>query len=309
MRRMFMGFLLLIPLAVSSCAPRATGMLPSPRIAGLQESRSVILNDQPVYYEVGGEGPPLVFIHGIGGGNSGYQWTRNAAEFTGSHRVYVLDLPGFGRSTPRPQNYTADLYVKTLTAFLKEVVREEADVVASSLGAAYSIKIAHDDPELIDSLVLVSPTGIEKLVNPPNTAFYNSLVGSPLGDVLAGFLRGRFSVSFFLKQQVYLDQNLVTTEIKKIYQNNLKDPNAAYPVFSFISDYSSLNIEKEWASLKQPVMIVWGSDDVNTPVSGAQKFLSLRPAVKLNVLMARAIPNDEQSEKFNALLQGFLGQP
>ncbi|GGJ51263.1 alpha/beta hydrolase [Deinococcus roseus] len=269
----------------------------------------MLLNDQPVYYEVGGEGAPLVFIHGIGGGNSGYQWVKNAAAFTRNHRVYVLDLPGFGRSIPRPQNYTADLYVKTLTAFLKEVVQQEADVVASSLGAAYSIKIAHNDPELVQSLTLVSPTGIEKLVNPPNADFYNSLVGSPLGDVIAGFLRGRFSVSFFLKQQVYLDQSLVTTELKKIYQNNLKDPNAAYPVFSFISDYSSLNIAKEWAALKQPAMMVWGSDDVNTPVSGAQKFLDLRPEVKLQVLTARAIPNDERSAEFNGLLQGFLQGP
>lgn len=302
-----MGLFLLFPLVLFSCAPRQTlAATPTLRLPGMQEGRSIELNGQTVYYEAAGTGAPLVFIHGIGGGNSGYQWIKNAPEFIQNHRVYVMDLPGFGKSTPKPQNYTADLYVNTIKAFLKEVVQQEATVVASSLAGAYSIKIAHDSPELIGKLALVSPTGISELVEPPNTGFYDALLNTPLGGTVAAALRGRFGISFFLKQQVYLDQSLVTNDLKKVYQNNLKHPNAPYPVYSFISDYSNLNIEQEWKALKQPAVLFWGSDDVNTPAASAQRFVELRPEVKLNVLKARAIPNDERSAEFNLLLAEFL---
>jgi pimeloyl-ACP methyl ester carboxylesterase len=55
----------------------------------------------------------------------------------------------------------------------------------------------------------------------------------------------------------------------------------------------------------QPAHIVWGTEDVNTPVSGVQAFLDLKK-VPLDVLKGRAIPNDESSGRFNSLMLEFL---
>ncbi|GGJ51236.1 alpha/beta fold hydrolase [Deinococcus roseus] len=308
--RKTIGFFALLTVGVYLFAPRRIlTVLPTPRIPGMEEGKKITLNGQDIYYEVGGAGPPVVFIHGIGGGNSGYQWIKNVPEFLAGHRVYVLDLPGFGRSMARPQHYSAGLYVAAIEAFLKEVVHEPCTVVASSLAGAYAIKIAHDSPDLIKKLALVSPTGIDQLIDPPNMAFYHQLIGSPIGSLFSLLIRSRLSVSYFLNQQVYLDRDLINEGIKDVYHMHLQLPHAQYPIFAFITGHLNLNIKKEWENLTQPTVVVWGARDINTPVKGLQNFKDLKPELESQVLYARAIPNDEKSVEFNGFLKQFLGDP
>ncbi len=92
-----------------------------------------------ITYQVRGKGAPLVLVHGIGAGESAYEWRQNFDALSERFCVYALDLPGFGRSERRDINYTADLYVLALLDFLRDVVKEPACVVASSLSAAYSV--------------------------------------------------------------------------------------------------------------------------------------------------------------------------
>lgn len=76
-----------------------------------------------VYYESGGQGSSVVFIHGVGGGNSSMQWEKNASVLVSSHKVYVLDLPGFARSGARPILYDNTVYIAAIENFLKTVVK------------------------------------------------------------------------------------------------------------------------------------------------------------------------------------------
>lgn len=108
-----------------------------------------------IHYEVHGEGSPLVLIHGIGAGESSYEWRHNFDALAADHKVYAIDLPGFGKSERRPQVYTAALYITALIDFLRDVVREPATLVASSLSSAYAVEVAASRPELIERLVLI----------------------------------------------------------------------------------------------------------------------------------------------------------
>ncbi|WP_027481135.1 alpha/beta fold hydrolase, partial [Deinococcus pimensis] len=259
-----------------------------------------------VYYESGGTGPAVVLIHGVGGGNSGHQWRLNTAALAREHTVYVLDLPGFGRSPVEAKPYTADLYTGVLREFLREVTPGGASVVASSLPAAYVINIAAQEPALVRRLVLVSPTGLDRLVDAPNEGFYRALTTTPLGALIAGVLRGRTGINYFLTRQVYLDTSRVTPEVTDLYARNLRGPNREFPVFSFISGKLNAGVRESWPRVTQPTLLVWGSDDVNTPVAGAEAFTALRPGVRLEVLRGRAIPNDEQAAEFDRLTLDFL---
>ncbi len=296
---------LLIGCLPQTAAVSDSSAAPAPRLPAMIESHFVTVAGQKVYYEVGGQGSPVVLVHGVGGGNSGYQWVKNTAALAASHRVYVLDIPGFARSPAQMQQYTAKLYVQSLEEFLEKVVGQPSAVVASSLPAAYSIDIAARRPELISKLLLVSPTGLDRLVSAPNPGFYNALTQSPLGSVIAATLKGRPGLNYFLYNQVYLDKNQVGPAITSIYEGNLQGYAKAYPVFAFISQYLNLEIKDQWLKMTQPSRIVWGSEDVNTPPSSAKLFQDLKP-VTVDILQARAIPNDEQAEKFNAIALEFL---
>jgi pimeloyl-ACP methyl ester carboxylesterase len=296
-----------------SCAPMVTRdtpdpaeAVPAPRVPGMTSSAFVNAPGvERVYYESGGQGSSVVFIHGIGGGNSSMQWQKNAQVLTAKHKVFVLDLPGFARSGARPILYDNTVYIAAIEHFLKTVVKEPAAIVCSSLGCAYSIKIAVEQPALISSLLLVSPTGIDRLVNPPNPGFYDSLVNGFLGPVLYNVLKAPSGIGFFLYNQVYLDWRLADDEIIKLYQGNLEGSAKGYPVFAFISQYANQSVKDLWGRVTQPARIIWGTEDVNTPVSGAAAFLALKN-VPLDVLKGRAIPNEESPEAFNALMLEFL---
>jgi pimeloyl-ACP methyl ester carboxylesterase len=289
--------------------PNGHSRHPRPNRSRSSPSRSSAFYSQPgterVYYETGGKGSPVVFIHGIGGGNSSMQWNKNAKVLTSSHQVFVLDLPGFARSGARPILYDSTVYTTAIEAFLTNVVKVPAAIVCSSLACAYSTKIAVEQPALISSLLLVSPTGIDRLVNPPNPGFYDSLANGFLGPVLYNVLKSSSGIGFFLYNQVYLDWRLADDEIIKLYQGNLEGSAKGYPVFAFISQYANLSVKDLWGRVSQPARIVWGTEDVNTPVSGAAAFLELKK-VPLDVLKGRAIPNDESSVAFNKLILEFL---
>jgi pimeloyl-ACP methyl ester carboxylesterase len=303
----------IVLLGFVSCAPMVTSQtpdpaetVPAPRVPGMTASAFF---SQPgterVYYEFGGKGSSVVFIHGIGGGNSSMQWQKNAQALTASHKVFVLDLPGFARSGARPILYDNNVYILAIESFLRNVVKEPAAIVCSSLACAYSTKIAVEKPELISKMLLVSPTGIDRLVNPPNPGFYDSLANGFLGPVLYNVLKSPSGIGFFLYNQVYLDWRLAGDDIIKLYQGNLEGSAKGYPVFAFISQFANQSVKDLWGRVTQPARIIWGTDDVNTPVSGAAAFLELKK-VPLDVLRGRAIPNDESPEPFNALMLEFL---
>jgi pimeloyl-ACP methyl ester carboxylesterase len=310
MKKILFAFLLL---GFVSCAPTVTKgtpnpaeSVPAPRVPGMTASAFVNAPGiERVYYESGGQGPSVVLIHGIGGGNSSMQWQKNAQALTASHKVFVLDLPGFARSGARPILYDSTVYLAAIENFLKTVVKEPAQIVCSSLACAYSTKIAVEKPELISRLLLVSPTGVDRLVNPPNTGFYDSLANGALGSVLYDVLRSSSGIGFFLYNQVYLDWRLADDDVLKIYQGNLEGNAKGYPVFAFIAQHANLSVKNLWGRVTQPARIVWGTEDVNTPVSGAQAFLDLKK-VPLDVLTGRAIPNDESPKQFNSLMLEFL---
>jgi pimeloyl-ACP methyl ester carboxylesterase len=300
--------LLLSGLGLSLLLGQALAAAPAPRLPGMDSSFIGSFAGQDIYYEVGGKlgAPAVVFIHGVGGGNSSMQWRNNIAPLLGSYRVYALDLPGFARSGAKAIEYSGNLYTLSLTAFLREAVREPASVIASSLGAAYSIGIAAAEPALITKLLLVSPTGLERLIAPRNEGFYSNLTQSILGGILFQVLSSESGLGFFLYNQVYLDWRLASPETTEIYRQNLDSPNKGYPIFAFLSQYLNVNVSESWPKTKQPSAIVWGSEDVNTPSAGLNAFQKLRPDVAGTVLAGRAIPNEESPAAFNQIMLSFL---
>src|SRR5207237_548752 len=98
-----------------------------------------------------GEGRPLVLLHGLGA-SSGV-WHVQHPELARHHRVYALDLPGCGHSpmprTPPSGDWAVD-----------DVVGAPVTLIGHSMGGAIALLCALQRPELVRSLVLVSPAGL-----------------------------------------------------------------------------------------------------------------------------------------------------
>jgi pimeloyl-ACP methyl ester carboxylesterase len=313
--------LLLLLVLFVSCTPLATpgrpsasDAAPAPRLPGMTMSAFVELAGERVYFESGGTGTPVLMVHGIGAGNSSHLWRMNTLSLSKKHRVYAFDFPGFARSGARATSYTNDLYVAVIEQFIKTVIREPVQIIASSYGADYTIRLAYEQPQLISRLLLSNPSGygleLESMTlfggnASRNPERFKQFADTPLGNLIFPVLNSEGGINFFLYYYVYLDWRKATPEVTRIYLENLEGPNKAYAPFSFFSGLLDQPIDAFWSKLTQPVHLVWGTDDVFNPITEASLYLEARP-VPLTILRARAIPYEEEAEKFNALAARFL---
>ena len=115
---------------------------------------TVEINGMQMYYEVSGEGDPLIVLHGA------YMNipTMGAIipKLAETHKVYVLEFQGHGRTTDIDRPITYPNLADDVAAFMDAVGVEKADVFGYSMGAAAGLRLAIDHPEKVDQLVAAS---------------------------------------------------------------------------------------------------------------------------------------------------------
>src|SRR6185503_11369654 len=270
-----------------------------------------------VFYKVAGVqnvGPPLVFIHGVGAGSSSFMWRKNFDDLANTFRVYALDLLGFGFSEkPANASYSADLYVELITDFIREVAGFPANVVATSLGAAYAIRVADEHPELIRSMVLNSPTGADKLNARPGmtgAAFYGLLQSPVLGTSFYNVMASERGIRDYSRKHLFYDHRRVTNRfIANLYASSHQQ-GAQHAIAAFLSGYLNTDTRAAFARLTQRVVLVWGKQDMTNPIGNAVSLVQSNPRSTLEVFdYCRMLPEQEHPEKFNALVRNsFLAR-
>lgn len=109
----------------------------------------------PVHYvDHGGDGPPLVLVHGLGG--SHVNWCAVAPALARKHRVFALDLPGFGRTPLGGRSTRLDDNAALIAQFIGQVAGGRATLVGNSMGGMLSMMTAAKYPYRVDHLVLVN---------------------------------------------------------------------------------------------------------------------------------------------------------
>jgi len=116
------------------------------------EGRSVHLRRS-----VGGSGVPVVHIHGFA--ISGAYLMPTARVLAGRRVNVVPDLPGYGRSERRDRVLDIPALAAALLGILDALDIDQAVLVGNSMGCPVGLEVAHEAPERVDRLVLVSPAG------------------------------------------------------------------------------------------------------------------------------------------------------
>lgn len=278
------------------------------------EARTFAWHEGNVFYKMAGaenQGTPLVFIHGIGAGASSFMWRRNFDALARDFRVYAIDLLGFGFSDkPAGVSYSADLYVELIADFIREIADAPAHIVASSLGAAYSIRVADEQPELVSSLVLVAPTGAGNLRARPGmtgAAFYGLLQSPVLGTSFYNVIASERSIRDYARKELFYDRRRATNRLVAQYYATSHQAGAQHAIAAFLSGYLNTDTRESFARLKQHATLVWGKQDQTNPLEQAAELLSLNSRAGLEIFdRCRMMPQEEQPEKFNALVRHQL---
>jgi pimeloyl-ACP methyl ester carboxylesterase len=140
--------------------------LPKPAVAAqTQTEETSPMTDRPksgyapvngieLYYEVHGQGKPLVLLHG--GFGSIEMFGPVLVELAKSRQVIGVDLQGHGRTLPFDRPMTFANLAADVAALIKWLGHDQADVMGYSLGAATALRVAIEHPDVVNKLVVSS---------------------------------------------------------------------------------------------------------------------------------------------------------
>jgi pimeloyl-ACP methyl ester carboxylesterase len=260
-----------------------------------------------LFYTRQGKGRPVVLLHGIYAGASGYEWRKNFDTLSEHDHVYALDWLGFGLSDKPRIRYTAAQYIEQLGQFLREVVKEPCTVIASSLASAYAVQVAADQPELIEKLILVCPTGFGHLAKTPDAgteAIYGFTHAPLLGTTLYNAVTSMPGLRYYLMNQTYFDPSYVDDALLDHYSTATHQYGSQNAPPSFFSGLLNHSIAESFPKLTQKALrVVWGREARMTPLSDAEAFLAANARAELTVFdKSGLLPHDEQAQAFNRLV-------
>lgn len=196
----------------------------------------VEVNGMQMYYEVSGEGDPLVVLHGayMNIPSMGAIIPRLAR----THKVYALELQGHGRTTDIDRPITYPNLADDVAAFMNAVDLKKADVFGYSMGAAAGLQLAIRHPEKVNRLIAASVAYDAEGWQPEFKAFIPQM-----------------SVEMF-----------VGMPFAQAYRNLAADPNG-FPalVKKLIAlEHEPMAWEADVRALRAPVLIISGDADVAT---------------------------------------------
>ncbi len=223
--------------------------------------------------------PTLVFLHGFGGGSSAYEWSKVYPAFASEYRILAPDLIGWGKSSHLARNYNIDDYLTTITEFLENTCDEPTTVIASSLTAAFTIRVAIARPELFKSLILTTPAGLSDFGENYTRSFFAQLVSTPVLDrLLYGVgVANELGIRNFLEQRQFACPERVYPEIVSAYLASAQQPNAEYSALSFVRGDLCFDLSKYIEELKIPTAIIWGQKSQFTGPDIGRRLAQMNP--------------------------------
>ena len=258
------------------------------------------------YWSAGDKGSVVVLIHGLGGFIE--NWVYNIGPLSKSHRVYALDLPGFGRSD-KPLIRDLTVLVRFLAGFLDALGIEKASLIGNSLGGGLVLFFALGSPGRVEKLVLVDTAGMGKSV----IADFKVCSLPVAGELL---IRPTLKSTANLWQKVVYDPSLVTPELVDssfklaslpgARQALLATLRAGIGIFGQRDKYTKL-ILKDLGKITEPTLIFWGSEDRIIPVAHSRIAAAKITGARLHIWeKCGHMPMFEYPDKFNTLVLDFL---
>jgi pimeloyl-ACP methyl ester carboxylesterase len=260
-------------------------------------------NGTKLYYEVMGEGHPLVLLHG--GYMDRRMWDDQFAVFAQQYQVIRYDIRGFGKSELPQVPYAdrQDLY--TLLTFLEV---NKAYLLGLSLGGAIALEFTLEYPDMVDALILVG----------------SPVPGYPLGLMFTGKQLEQQIQRWKPFEQARRERN-IPAMVNLLMDDDSLVPSPKYPVArqrvrDNLSEYSFAWVlnpapkqelvppaYERLTEIHVPTLILVGADDHFQLHKSADKLeYDIAGARRIAISETHHMPNMEKPEEFNQVILDFL---
>ena len=280
-----------LALSLVALVPRAPAQAPP----SLPPEKIVEVLGQKIHYYEAGQGPNVIFLHGLGG-DAG-MWAGNIGPVSEKYHVYVLDQIGFGRSDKPLIDYKIETFVEFLQVSMQALGVPKATLVGNSLGGWIAADFAAQHPEMVEKLVLVDAAGMRFERNPELLPV----------DLNPSSLAGTRKI---LESVVYNKTSVTDALVRRVFEQHLKigDGYTIQRVMAGIFTRDQFEDGKA-GSVHAPTLVLWGHDDALIPLATAERFQKAIPGAKLVVIdQCGHVPPVEQPDEFARIVGDFLAE-
>lgn len=239
------------------------------KLAGLEE-RFADVKGVRMRYFVGGEGPPLILVHGLGGAAA--NWTELVPLLAPRHRLLVPDLPGHGGSSALPAISGLEPYADRVALVAEQERMLPAPVVGHSLGGMVVVRLALRRPGAVSGVVLAGAAGLS----------IGNVWGRELLSIftvvrpgrLAGYGRSWVARSRILRRVVF---GVVSVADPAALTNDAVEGFLAAHLLHTDVDgaWQALRVDdprQELEDVDCPALVLWGAEDVQLPLDDAFEY-------------------------------------
>ncbi len=264
------------------------------------------LGQTPVSYVEIGEGPPVLFVHGLGG--SWRNWLENIPHFADRHRVVAIDLPGFGLSPAPPEPVSMASYGSFLLRFANAVgLSSETALIGHSMGGFISTEAVLEDPGRFRCLVLASAAGVSfATMRDSRKAALGLLIRLilPIANQRVERNLGRQRLRTASFAGVIAHPNLIRREILwELGSYAVNSPSlieAAYALAGY-------DTREQLPKIDLPTLIVWGEQDRLVPVNAAWEYNRRIAGSELSIIHdCGHMVELERPARFNSEVEQFI---
>lgn len=249
-----------------------------------------------------GEGPPVVLIHGFASALD--TWRGVMKELKKSHRVLALDLKGFGWSSRPDGDYSPQAEAQLVLALMDQRNVKSAAVVAHSWGSSVALAMTLAAPERVTRLALYDAWVYEEQL--PTTFLWAraSGVGEALFDAFYAERPADKIARAFYDPKTYVTEPFVE-EVERA----LDRPGTTAAALAAVRGQRFEDVQKTYATIKQPVLLLWGREDEVTLLPFGERLARDLPRARL-VVYPRCghFPMIEAASASNDELARFLDE-
>ena len=264
-----------------------------------------------IYYKKQGTGSPLLLIHDLNAHSSGYEWKRCVGKLDEKHTVYTIDLLGCGRSDKPNITYTNYLYVQMLNDFVKHVINEKTDVIATGSSSSIAVMACNTSEEMINRIIMVNPTSLSDLAKSPTkrTVFLKWLIQIPiLGTLLYNILQSeKYIEEIFQTDYYYNIEEINNMSVKAYYESaHLDSSHSKYLFASIKGRYTNANILHCIKNITNSMYIITGEGNPEQ-IETAEQYQKYVPAIEtISIPETKFLPQLEKPEAFMEQINIFL---
>ncbi len=211
------------------------------------------IGSQNIYYQKIGRGKNLILLHGWGHDVSSF-W-KVAELLKNDMTVWLIDLPGFGRSDLPKRAFDTRDYAIAVAEFIKKNDIKNPTILGHSFGGKVAIKLAGNFSKLVSKLILIGASGIK-----PDPSFKKSLV-YPLAKIIHFLVPDVFNIKSIIRKKFY-------RKIESDYEN------AGLMKNSLIKTLKE-DLTDDLSKVKTDTLIIWGEKDRAVPLKYGKRMYQL----------------------------------